>query len=435
MMRRRHKKSRRGCLECKRRHIKCDETRPQCINCTTAERDCSYPRATSSDGTSTGHSPVEGPAGARYSVSASPPMTSYAPAPTSGLMIGGDMPSFGLGGPAGHLPDINMVHMELLHHYLTNDLTSYPEMAEHFKHVSMRHALREPYLMYQILALAARHLCYCRPESAVFYQTQAIQLQTRALSLFNSLDVGYFDRSISNLATVFLFSSQLGVQALCDMLSYRDHDFPSALARFMGYLRLHRGVHRVLDGHRAEMVGSDVGPILELGVQWYNVGGEGHECDDIRRRIMSVPDLDAESLDATLKAIDLLQWVIDGEPRAAGRAHVLLSWTTMIGRSFVDLLEAGRPEALAVLAYYFLVLHYCREVWVFGSSGQYFLTSLSNYLGPEWAPWIETPCRLLRQSLEREDAESLDHVDSSLFLADPGQHSVGGGVYWKQPSM
>ncbi|KAK3312598.1 hypothetical protein B0H66DRAFT_631205 [Apodospora peruviana] len=222
MMRRKHKNSKRGCLECKRRHIRCDEIRPQCINCTTAERDCSYPRTTSSNSTNTGNSPVGGSVGARYSVSASPPITSYATAPTSGLMIGGDMPSFALSGSASHLPDINMVHMELLYHYLTNDLTSYPEMAEHFKQVSMSHALREPYLMYQILALAARHLCYCRPESAVFYQMQAIQLQTCALSLFNSLDIGYFNQSISKLATVFLFSSQLSIQTLCDMLSYRS---------------------------------------------------------------------------------------------------------------------------------------------------------------------------------------------------------------------
>lgn len=62
MIRRQHKKSRNGCSECKRRHIRvgrtssavtvprliflsgrqCDEQRPTCINCTKAERACSY---------------------------------------------------------------------------------------------------------------------------------------------------------------------------------------------------------------------------------------------------------------------------------------------------------------------------------------------------------------------------------------------------------
>ncbi|KAI0098605.1 hypothetical protein F4776DRAFT_676649 [Hypoxylon sp. NC0597] len=40
--RRFHKKSRRGCLECKRRHIKCDERRPTCDNCDVAARSCCY---------------------------------------------------------------------------------------------------------------------------------------------------------------------------------------------------------------------------------------------------------------------------------------------------------------------------------------------------------------------------------------------------------
>lgn len=42
MARRPHKKSRAGCLTCKRRHVKCDETRPICIPCSTAHRECEY---------------------------------------------------------------------------------------------------------------------------------------------------------------------------------------------------------------------------------------------------------------------------------------------------------------------------------------------------------------------------------------------------------
>ncbi|GAD92707.1 hypothetical protein LEMA_P088770.1 [Paecilomyces variotii No. 5] len=41
--RRRHLKSRAGCRTCKERHIKCDEFRPECRNCTTACRVCEYP--------------------------------------------------------------------------------------------------------------------------------------------------------------------------------------------------------------------------------------------------------------------------------------------------------------------------------------------------------------------------------------------------------
>lgn len=38
-----HTKSRKGCYNCKRRKIKCQETRPSCSNCEKADLQCQYP--------------------------------------------------------------------------------------------------------------------------------------------------------------------------------------------------------------------------------------------------------------------------------------------------------------------------------------------------------------------------------------------------------
>ena len=38
-----HTKSRRGCLNCKRRRVKCPETRPQCTHCVRLGLPCEYP--------------------------------------------------------------------------------------------------------------------------------------------------------------------------------------------------------------------------------------------------------------------------------------------------------------------------------------------------------------------------------------------------------
>lgn len=40
-----HTKSRRGCFSCKKRKIKCQETKPQCENCQKAGILCEYPRS------------------------------------------------------------------------------------------------------------------------------------------------------------------------------------------------------------------------------------------------------------------------------------------------------------------------------------------------------------------------------------------------------
>ncbi|CAG7946062.1 unnamed protein product [Penicillium nalgiovense] len=42
-LRRSHTKSRRGCLECKRRHVKCDEGTPRCTLCKKRKLECRYP--------------------------------------------------------------------------------------------------------------------------------------------------------------------------------------------------------------------------------------------------------------------------------------------------------------------------------------------------------------------------------------------------------
>jgi hypothetical protein len=44
MPRKGHTKSRKGCFSCKRRKIKCPETRPSCGNCLKAEIVCEYPK-------------------------------------------------------------------------------------------------------------------------------------------------------------------------------------------------------------------------------------------------------------------------------------------------------------------------------------------------------------------------------------------------------
>ena len=48
--RRKHKKSRKGCLTCKRRHVRCDENVPRCFNCSRGNRPCSYEAQEHDDG-------------------------------------------------------------------------------------------------------------------------------------------------------------------------------------------------------------------------------------------------------------------------------------------------------------------------------------------------------------------------------------------------
>ncbi|KAL2259374.1 hypothetical protein VTK26DRAFT_6978 [Humicola hyalothermophila] len=188
------------------------------------------------------------------------------------------------------------------------------------------------------------------------------------------------------------------------MPSYRDGDWNSAHTRFVSYLRLHRDMLDVMDGHWEGLRQTEFKFIMEDIAPQFRMLAEGRECDDLRQRIRS-SNLSPEEVEATEKVIDSLQGVIDARANPRTRYHVLCSWAGVIGRPFLKILEAGRPEALAVLAYYFLALHYYREMWMMGSVGQHLLTLLfDHFRGGEWAAWVEIPYRMLHESLENSQA-------------------------------
>ncbi|KAH6618017.1 hypothetical protein B0J18DRAFT_267880 [Chaetomium sp. MPI-SDFR-AT-0129] len=407
-MRRAHRKSRKGCLECKKRHIKCDETRPQCINCTTVTRECQYSTPWLDDGRQSSGRSVSPQI--RVSSKMSTPAPTPSPTPFPGLQPAAP--------PENAYPRVDMVHMELLHHYMTSD-SLHPLIDTCMQNLVAKVAVREPYVMHSVLALSAHHLSVVHPEKQSFYHNIAIQLQTQALSLFNSIDIALWGDSVEKRVPAFMFSSVLGIHALCDALAHRDRTPDAAITRFLTYLTLHRGMHTVMDGYWDQLRKTELKVIFdELVPQWFQLTSEGHDCDDIRARLTSA-DLEEEELKESLRAVDLIQWVFDGQPTRESRAYVLCSWVSMLHRTFVRMLEARRPEALAVLAYYFLAMYHCRGVWLMDGAGQHFLGLLVDYFrGGEWYSWVETPWRMLQESVGKES--QITGVGDVETGTDPG---------------
>lgn len=362
-------------------HSQCDETRPRCLNCTTVERACSFP-ATATTGTS--------PASASAPSRASTPSVSGPAEPTPP-----DNPVTPFLPTDDSTPDVDMVHMELMYHFLNGHDVIQPLAMDGFREIIMTQALQAPYLMHQILALSARHLSHQRPHNEAFYHNIAIHLQTKALRLFRSLPGDHFDVSVAHRVQGFLFPGMLGFHVLCDFLSHRSGDFPSMLARFVGCLHLHRGVYQIMEGQSWEELGhTELAPLLQAGERWFMSTGEGHECEDIRARIEAA-GLKTDELEGARKAIDLIQSSLDGRPTPVSKTHIVMGWGVMVPNAFVAMIEAARPEALVILAYYFVTLHHCRDVWVVGDAGEFFFGAAAGYLGPEWAPWLERPRQLL----------------------------------------
>ncbi|EER40774.1 C6 transcription factor [Histoplasma capsulatum H143] len=181
-----HNKSRRGCLNCKRRHVKCDEQGPSCANCVVRKTDCVYqspetkPRVTrkkstlpalarSSKGDSTSNSRkklVDEASGLQSGffsrTSSESPLT---------LRPSASPVAFSSTSESNRL-----LEMELLHRWTTRTwmgLYSIPADEPYMQILLPRAALKDDYVMNSLLAAAAVDLALSSNESDLEYSNKA----------------------------------------------------------------------------------------------------------------------------------------------------------------------------------------------------------------------------------------------------------------------
>lgn len=77
------------------------------------------------------------------------------------------------------------------------------------------------------------------------------------------------------------------------------------------------------------------------------------------------------------------------------RYRMIFLWTVLVPPEFTGLLAALRGEALVVLGYYALLLHYGRGMWQVGDAGCHVLGLVGRYLGQEWDCWLDYPREMI----------------------------------------
>lgn len=268
--------------------------------------------------------------------------------------------------------------------------------------LALKAGLESPYLLHELLAFSARHLAFVRPERSSFYLHQAVALQTRAVSLFNK---SWSKVDESNCVAILLFSAVLGHHLLADTLAKRD---PYGLEAFMAYYiqcaEMHRGIHAVAMASWPLLMESKLEPILSLSSGFTSRMPKGDHCQQIRELIDTTTRLDEEDKEACRLALKLLQVGFDVALAEAEeesiRHQMIFSWMVTVPPKFTDLLNARQPEALAVLAYYALLLHYGRNMWQVKDSGIYILRIIEEHLGSDWDPWLKYPGEKIAEDIE-----------------------------------
>ncbi|KAK1147601.1 hypothetical protein N8T08_000943 [Aspergillus melleus] len=295
-------------------------------------------------------------------------------------------------------PPVNALHLELFRHFIT-DILVFFDIEKCSLGVSatemLNYILPAPFLMNQILALAAFHLSIVRPAKHGFYKHHATRLQTHALTGFNDANL---DLTPDTCVPMFLFSSVLAIHILCDKLVFPSPEFSVFLDNFIQSLKLHRGVRAITNKSWHLLLQSPLKPLLE-GEGNALSQASGSECSELLYLIECSISMDDNVRKTYRHSIEALQMAINGTLAHSSKLSVIgpiMSWPVTVSPEYVDLLSDRQPEALVILSHFGALLHMHRDMWMFGNSGLYIIESVDRYLGLSWNEWLRWPNSFLR---------------------------------------
>ncbi|KAK3332187.1 hypothetical protein B0T19DRAFT_456757 [Cercophora scortea] len=429
MPRRKHTKSRRGCAECKRRHMKCDERHPVCIGCSLAGLNCPFsssapslplPSTTTTSRSSLVPSSTTTTTASSLSSDDSPyqrhnfndyvisPETST-PSSSSNFQITTTTPITSSQPPLT-VEHYSLQHFTLLHEFPTLWSTTMglsPPDAERFIQLATKEAYTTPFLMDELLALLSAHRSTLPDEPhAAWYRTEATRLQTRALGHFNARTASVCnDDDDDDCLAVFLFSALLGQHVLFEAFSLHvQGNLEALLDKFVQCLSLHRGIAAIAG--RSWSTLQTLMPFGRFGTHTREsilqaAPAEGTECDGLLQRLAGSSQLSAPSRQACCAAVEVLQGMFDAQraPEPELRRIVAVQeWSVRVSGEYIGLLARRQPEALVVLAYYSVLLYRARDYWAVGNAGEFIIRSVGEYLGVEWEEWLAWPQYVLHVS-------------------------------------
>ncbi|KAI0142623.1 hypothetical protein GGR57DRAFT_392822 [Xylariaceae sp. FL1272] len=433
MQRRSAGRSRHGCKECKRRHVKCDEGKPACRNCQARHLSCSFIATLGSELPSS-HSVL---AIAPDSIPRDDPH--LPPAPLDGTPLlkeqgfttpasyssqnarddpqhrrkvdhGKTLDSVAVPARDASLTDMTFqLHdLELFHNFTTNFCQGLSvdgrNASPRFGEAIVRQSFTRPYLMEQLLALSAAHMSTQACRDASFYRREATSRQTRALTMFNQSSTA---KAEEECFPAFLFSILLCYHALFDALNSRSN-FSTFLDELIKGFRLCSGV-RVMAGKDFDSLGKEYR--RQTGSDLLGMEHMWNSCDpDIGttfssklapvRRLVEEADVSPATSKACAGALDLLCALPAAGP--ADRMSLgfnslrVLRWMVTVPPDFVKLVEQRRAEALVIIAYYGVIVHDARDCWIFSNdAGVFIIRSIVDFLGSYWTEWLAWPMEVV----------------------------------------
>ncbi|PVH85486.1 hypothetical protein DL98DRAFT_511538 [Cadophora sp. DSE1049] len=220
-----HTKSRNGCGQCKRRKVKCDERGPKCSNCSKWRDLCDYELF---------GLPTCSPAGKRKASSDSQSSGKKRSSPTPPA-------------PVPSLPDMNLEHLELMHHYSIHTSRTFHTFNDgRWDILIPSQAASHEFLMHALLGVSALHIFHLKGKygdpSSNQYLSRAHVHHAEALTLFRSTvrDITPANGTATAAFSCLFLIFSCGTAHLPSTEQGQDQDPVEALFIILRYFRSYR---------------------------------------------------------------------------------------------------------------------------------------------------------------------------------------------------
>ncbi|KAI5362057.1 Putative zn(2)-C6 fungal-type DNA-binding domain-containing protein [Septoria linicola] len=368
MVRKAHTKSRKGCLNCKRRHVKCDETKPHCSPCTRLEIDCQWPEIR----------------GTPYTVRTS------SPAQSPGYGLDTNAPSTPAGSSSPH--ELGIADLKLLHFWTMNTaLTCTARNTTHiYQTVYVELGFQFPWLLRGLLAVAAIHKAVVRPAERKELLLQSSEHYDVAISSY--LEIMHH-ADPATCAPVFALSGILHMHNL-GMAQVTPPD--DAVTAICSWIQMVRGVRASIEPNWFRLIVSEVAPVL-TGVNREGVDPTVRtEVVQLEELVAKQKDLNLATKETYLQAIEELNLIFLNVRRSLETKEqytiaMTMSWLATVNQEFVDLLFARDQLALVMMGFFAVLFKVQDHTWWMRGWSKWTLDCVERELSPELRKWLDWP--------------------------------------------
>jgi hypothetical protein len=300
---------------------------------------------------------------------------------------------------------LDVTDLKLMHYWTTvvaYDLSDHAnaEALALWQEHTVRLGFKHDFLLRGVLAVAAYHLGFHRPDRKAEFEVVASNHQNLALASFSET---LADVNESNCHALFTFSCLIIVMAFASNNKAKPSDFNTEVLQWFYLLR---GASIVLRMHSEAIKSSFLKPLMDEMVNTqstpsHEIPGAEHITDLFR--ICNISGHERETSQAYTHAITSLLSTFTHTYmcRISGKGTVLpgFVWPINLPAEFVDLLSEKQPEALLILAYYCIIVYWGEQgqydTWFLKGWSRYMLETIKDLLPVSWHEHLEWPNEII----------------------------------------